>query len=102
MSSSPIQYAQAHRGVFLQQLFDLIRIPSISTEPERAGDVRRTAEWIAAEMTRIGAQHVEIMPTAGHPVVYGDWLGAGATAQVTVCVQDPKRQFEVTLKRSNR
>ncbi|MDZ4768312.1 MAG: dipeptidase [Chloroflexota bacterium] len=80
MSSSPIQYAQAHRGVFLQQLFDLIRIPSISTEPERAGDVRRTAEWIAAEMTRIGAQHVEIMPTAGHPVVYGDWLGAGASA----------------------
>src|SRR5664279_6475293 len=77
---SPRDYAYSHRATFRQQLYDLIRIPSISTEPERKGDVRRAAEWIAAEMRRIGVNHVELLETGGHPVVYGDWLGAGSNA----------------------
>lgn len=85
MATPAIDYARQHRAEFLEQLFDLIRIPSISTEPDRAGDVRRTAEWIAAELHRVGADHVEVMPTKGHPVVYADWLKAGAD-QPTVLV----------------
>jgi len=79
-TSAPRSYAQAQGETFRQQLFDLIRIPSISTDPQRVGDVRLAAEWIAAELTRVGAEHVAVMPTAGHPVVYGDWLHAGADA----------------------
>lgn len=78
--TQPIPYAQEHRQVFLDQLFALLRIPSVSTDPNHAEDVRRAAEWIAAELTRIGARNAAIMSTAGHPVVYGEWLGAGENA----------------------
>ncbi len=78
--TSARDYAREHAQDFRQQLYELIRIPSISTEPERSADVRRAAEWIADEMRQIGINHVELMETGGHPVVYGDWLGAGADA----------------------
>ncbi len=55
---------------------ELLRIPSISTLPEHAPDCRRAAEWIAAELERIGFDHVEVSPTSGHPVVSADWLHA--------------------------
>ncbi|MBC8099779.1 MAG: dipeptidase, partial [Armatimonadetes bacterium] len=63
-----------------QELYDLLRIPSISTLPEHAGDVRRAADWLAAEMRRIGFTTVEVHSTPGHPIVYGEWLDAGADA----------------------
>ncbi len=78
--TSPRDYAHDQAQSFRQQLYDLLRIPSISTDSEHKGDVRRAAEWIAADMRRIGVQHVELLETGGHPVVYGDWLGAGADA----------------------
>ncbi len=73
-------YAQTHAQRFEQQLFDLLRIPSISTDPQRVDDVQRAAQWVADDLRRIGMQRVEVMPTAGHPVVYGEWLGAGDSA----------------------
>jgi acetylornithine deacetylase/succinyl-diaminopimelate desuccinylase-like protein len=73
----------------LESLFELLRIPSISTLPEHAPDVRRAAEWIAAEMTRIGIEHAEVSETAGHPIVYGDWLHAdGAPTILVYCHYD--------------
>ncbi len=56
---------------------EFLRIPSISGLPEHAADCRRAAEWVAAELRRIGVEHVEVSETGGHPVVYGDWLHAG-------------------------
>jgi acetylornithine deacetylase/succinyl-diaminopimelate desuccinylase-like protein len=73
-------YARTHAERFCQQLFDLLRIPSISTDPERKGDIQRAAEWLADDLRRIGFERVEIKPTAGHPVVYAEWLGAGKGA----------------------
>jgi acetylornithine deacetylase/succinyl-diaminopimelate desuccinylase-like protein len=61
---------------FLAELLDFIRIPSVSALPEHAADVQKAAEWVANRLTAAGAEHVEIMPTGGHPVVYGDWLHA--------------------------
>ena len=63
---------------------ELLRIPSISGLPEHAPDCRAAAEWIAAELERIGFEHVEVSPTAGHPIVYGDWLHADAAPTVVV------------------
>jgi len=54
----------------------LLAIPSVSALPEHKDDVKRCAEWCAAELRRIGLEHVELKPTPGNPVVYGDWLGA--------------------------
>jgi acetylornithine deacetylase/succinyl-diaminopimelate desuccinylase-like protein len=68
---------------------ELLRIPSISGLSEHAGDCRRAAEWVAADMRAIGLEHVEVSPTAGHPVVYGDWLGApGAPTALVYCHYD--------------
>lgn len=55
----------------------MLRIPSLSGDPARANDVRRMAEWLASHLQNLGLAKVEAMPTAGHPVVYGEWLGAG-------------------------
>jgi acetylornithine deacetylase/succinyl-diaminopimelate desuccinylase-like protein len=75
--SSAYDYAAQHAQRFVDQLLDLLRIPSISTDPAYKGEVQRAAEWVAEDMRRIGLEEVQIIPTAGHPLVYGQWLKAG-------------------------
>ena len=67
---------EAHRDERLESYFELLRIPSISTLSEHGPDMVRAAEWIGAEMARIGLENVEVSGTNGHPVVYGDWVHA--------------------------
>jgi len=71
-----IDFINTNRDRYLEELKEYLAIPSISALPEHAADVRRCAEWTAAEMTRIGMQNVRLEETPGHPIVYGDWLGA--------------------------
>ena len=78
-TTKALEYAQSHQEQFLEQLEDFIRIPSVSTDPAHKGDVQRAAEWLANDMRRFGV-NAEVLPTAGHPIVYGEWLGAGASA----------------------
>jgi acetylornithine deacetylase/succinyl-diaminopimelate desuccinylase-like protein len=73
---SPVAFAQSQQKRFLEELKALLRIPSISTLPEHAGDVRRAADSLAREMKRIGLEHVQVIESKGHPLVYGDWLHA--------------------------
>src|SRR5690348_13797662 len=76
MASPALDYARQNQQRFLSELKDLLRIPSISTLPEHKNDVRKAAEFVAAELKRIGFEHVEVISTSGHPLVYGDWLHA--------------------------
>ena len=76
MSSKAIEYAHSQKDRFLEELFALLRVPSISTLPEHAGDVRHVAELLVAELKRIGMENVKLIDTAGHPLVYADWLHA--------------------------
>lgn len=69
-------YLDAHQPRFTEELLDFLRIPSISAIPAHAGDVQRAAEWVAARVGAAGLEHVQILPTGGHPVVYADWLHA--------------------------
>jgi acetylornithine deacetylase/succinyl-diaminopimelate desuccinylase-like protein len=69
-------FLDASRDARLESYMALLRIPSISTLSEHAPDMVRAAEWVAAELTRIGLEHVEVAATAGHPIVYADWLHA--------------------------
>ncbi|MGE0448490.1 MAG: dipeptidase [Vicinamibacterales bacterium] len=71
-----IDYINVSRERYVDELKTLLAIPSISALPEHAADVRRCAEWCMGEMGRVGLQNVRLMDTPGHPVVYGDWLGA--------------------------
>ncbi|MFI5090675.1 MAG: dipeptidase [Terriglobales bacterium] len=73
---APVTYARENQQRFLNELKDLLRIPSVSTLDEHKPDVRRAADFVAAELGRIGFEHVEVIPTKGHPLVYADWLHA--------------------------
>ncbi len=73
---SPVEFARSQQTRFLEELKSLLRIPSISTLAEHSGDVRLAAESLALEMQRIGLEHVRVIETQGHPLVYGDWLHA--------------------------
>jgi acetylornithine deacetylase/succinyl-diaminopimelate desuccinylase-like protein len=74
--SSAVDYARENQKRFLDELKDLLRIPSVSTTEEHKDDVRKAAEKVAAELKRIGFENVEVIKTSGHPLVYADWLHA--------------------------
>ena len=76
MSSPALEYARQNQPRFLAELKDLLRIPSVSTLPQHKSDIERAADFLAAQMRSIGLEHVEVIKTAGHPLVYADWLHA--------------------------
>src|SRR5208282_515040 len=78
-----IDFTQTNRSRYLSELKDFIAIPSISTLPERKGDVQRAAEWLARELTSIGLD-AEIIATNGHPVVYGERLSSPGKLTVLI------------------
>lgn len=65
-------YVAKHQARFLEELFGLLRIPSISSEPAHAEDMVRTAEYWRNALLKAGADRAEVMPTVGPPVVYGE------------------------------
>jgi acetylornithine deacetylase/succinyl-diaminopimelate desuccinylase-like protein len=77
-------YLNEHRDQFINELLEFLRIPSISSLPDHRPDVRRAAEWLEARMRGAGIESVQIMPTEGHPVVYGDWLHASGRPTVLI------------------
>ena len=84
MRNDALNYAKNHRTEYLNELKELLSIPSISTQSEHANDVKAAAQWVANRLTAAGVENVQIMPTGGHPVVYGDWLNAGDAPTVIV------------------
>ena len=82
MLDTALQFTEANKANALDELKQFLRIPSISTLPENAGDVRRAAEFLAAELKRIGMGNVRLIETAGHPLVYADHLHAAGKPTV--------------------
>ena len=73
-------YARENGARFLDELFEMLRMPSVGADPAYAADTRRNAEWLAAHLAGLGLDKACVMETAGHPLVYGEWLGAGRTS----------------------
>ncbi|MFB3819726.1 MAG: dipeptidase [Candidatus Methylomirabilales bacterium] len=71
-----IGYIQERREAFVEELKDFLRIPSVSTKAEHKEDVQKAAEWLVGRMQGIGLENARVMPTAGHPVAYAEWLKA--------------------------
>ena len=71
-----LSFVESNRERYLQELGELLAIPSVSSQSDRKPEMRRAAEWLRNHMTGIGLQNVQILETEGHPVVYADWLGA--------------------------
>ena len=65
-------YIAANKDRFVSELFELLRIPSISAESEHKPDMVRCAEFLAAQLVKAGADHAEVMPTEGNPVVFAE------------------------------
>ena len=79
-----LRHLSEHDRQYFEELAELVAIPSVSTAPAHAGDVRRAAEWVAARLRRAGHVHVEIWDTARHPAVFGRWDGAPGAPTVLV------------------
>ena len=76
MLEEALAFAADNQGRSLEELKSFLRIPSISTLPEHTADVRCAAEFLAVELERIGMDNVQVIDTAGHPLVYADKLQA--------------------------
>lgn len=79
-----LSFIESHHDQYLEELKDFLSIPSVSSQTERVPDMRRAAEWLKKHMESIGLQHVQILETKGHPVVYGDWLKADSKPTILV------------------
>ncbi|MCA9079223.1 MAG: M20/M25/M40 family metallo-hydrolase, partial [Planctomycetaceae bacterium] len=69
------EYLAQHEAEAVEELFGLLRIPSVSAVTEHRPDVRRAAEFVCDALKQAGCT-AEIVETKGHPIVYGEWLGA--------------------------
>ena len=76
MSTATSAFIEQNRDRLLEELKAFIRIPSISTLPEHVSDVQRAARFVAESLEKAGLEHVEVIATAKHPLVYADWLHA--------------------------
>ena len=74
--ATPEEFLEQTREQGLKELEDFLRIPSISSQPEHAKDVRRAAGHLAEQYERVGLENAAVIETGGHPVVYADWLKA--------------------------
>ena len=72
-------YIGSELGRFTDEILEFLRIPSVSAKSEHNTDTRRAAEWLRDRMEGAGLE-AEVLETAGHPVVLGEWRGAGADA----------------------
>jgi acetylornithine deacetylase/succinyl-diaminopimelate desuccinylase-like protein len=74
--SSALDYARTRRSKFVSELKEFVRFPSVSNQPLHARDVRRCASWLATHLRRVGLEHVRIVSTGRHPIVYASWQRA--------------------------
>jgi acetylornithine deacetylase/succinyl-diaminopimelate desuccinylase-like protein len=78
--ASALGLAHERRDTTLSELYDFLRVRSVSSDPSLADEVARAAEWLAARLRALGAARVAVFPTRGHPIVYGEIVRAGEVA----------------------
>jgi len=76
--SEVLAYIDQNQQRFQDELFDLLRIPSVSTDSSKNEDVKKAAAFLKNQLNSIGLENVTVFPTAKHPIVYGDYLHAGS------------------------
>lgn len=81
---SALEYAHANRAQVLNELKDLVSIPSVSTHAHNKEDMLRAAQWLSNKLKALGMRDVQILPTPGHPVVYGAYHRADNLPTVLV------------------
>jgi acetylornithine deacetylase/succinyl-diaminopimelate desuccinylase-like protein len=79
-TTAAIKYYRDNHARYFEELVEVSRIPSISTDPGSKTAMQKTAEWVAVKLSRLSMENVRIYPTQGHPVIYAESLRAGADA----------------------
>ncbi len=69
-----LPYIEANKERYIKELTEFLAIPSVSSQKDHDGDMMKCAQWVADQMRTIGMESVQILPTGGHPLVYGNWL----------------------------
>lgn len=112
-SSAALDYLKENQVRFQNELIELLRIPSISHDAAHKADMNKAAHWLADKLRAIGVDNVEIIPTADHAVVYGEWPNGGPNAPTVLVyghydVQSPEpledwksRPFEPEIRNGN-
>ena len=77
---SAVKYARSHHDRFLNELHEFLAISSISGNPAYKKEMQLAADWVADRLRALDFNRVEILPTAGNPVVYGEWLSPDSNA----------------------
>ncbi len=106
------EYIENNKQRFLDELFELLKIPSISAQKEHDVDIKNAAEWLKKHLIKIGLENAKVMPTKGHPVVYADWLHAKGKPTIIIYghydVQSPdplkewkSKPFEPEIRNGN-
>lgn len=78
--SAALKYAKDNRSHFLEDLKQLVAIPSISADSTYKPDIQRAAAWLVAKLKALGFENVKTLDTGGHPMVYADLMKAGPKA----------------------
>lgn len=79
-----LDYARKNKEHFLNSLNEVLKIPSVSTDPAHLPDMQNAANWVASQLRDLGMQKVKIYPTARHPVVYAEWPGVKGAPTVLI------------------
>lgn len=84
MSTDAFTYARTNESRFVAELREFVSFPSVSARPDNSGDMIQCAGWLARHLERVGLEGVTVIPTAGHPLVYAEWLHAPKAPTVLV------------------
>lgn len=79
-----IDYIESNKNRYVEELKEFLRIPSISTLPENNKDMQHGAQFVADKLKEAGLNRVEVFQTEGHPLIYGEWLGAPGKPTVLI------------------
>jgi acetylornithine deacetylase/succinyl-diaminopimelate desuccinylase-like protein len=82
-------YLAENQNRFIAELMEFIAIPSVSADPKAGAEMARAADWVVARLTRAGVERARVVPTAGHPVVMGEWLHAPGAPTVLIYGGNP-------------
>jgi acetylornithine deacetylase/succinyl-diaminopimelate desuccinylase-like protein len=79
-----IPFVNANKEKYIDELKDFLKIPSISTLPEYKDAINSAADFVAKKLKAAGISRINIFKTEGHPIVYGEWLGAPGKPTVLI------------------
>jgi hypothetical protein len=87
------EYIDAKHDEHLNDLYEFLRIPSVSAQTEHKPDIERAAQWVSERLRGAGMDKVEILPTKMHPLVYGESLRAPGKPTILFSICGPRRRL---------